>query len=233
MRDTKRFKITTLATGIVLGTSAAAQTANMIEIQGSGYLQSADVDRGADISGGDPIVGFELRGQSDTGFFGVLDNKSRQSDRNDAGLESRATVGYSAALTEAVSAQANIANTWLFGSGEDENEDYLELTTGMEYSQPEWAFRAEAIFDFDEPNNTLQGEWVYTPTYQWFGFMGAGYAAFSDSRENRAFANAGLGRRWQGLDFSAAYHVSSLSGDELSGNETSTDAFVLRMRARF
>lgn len=231
MPNSTRLNVSMTAIGVILSPALPAQTEETIDIEGSGYLQSADADRGTDISNGDPIVGFELTGQSDTGFYGVIDNKSRQSARNDAGLESRVSLGFEAELGEALSAGANIANTWLLGPGED--EDYLELTAGVEYSQLTWAFRGETILNFEDPNNTLQGEWVYTPAYQWFGFVGGGYAAFSESREDRAFANAGLGRRWRGLDLSAAYHVSSLSEDDLRGEETDTDAFVVRLRARF
>jgi len=218
-------------TSIAISMAVTAQTPSNFDIQGNGYLQTSDTDRGTGVSGGDPIVGLELISQFDSGLYGIIDNKSRQSSTNNAGLESRVAIGYGTDLSDALSADANIANTWLLGPGD--NEDFTELTAGLTYSEPNWRLRGEAILNFEEPNNTLQGEWTYTPTFDWFGFLGGGYAAFSETREDRAFASAGIGRRFETLDLSAAYHVSSVSEDELASSESDTDAFLLRLRARF
>lgn len=214
-----------------LVSQSVAQPQEDLDISSSGYIQSSDVDRGAAISGGDPIVGLEIVGALDSGLYGLADSKSRQTTDRNAGLESRLGIGYATDFSNDLSGNINAANTWLLGPGD--NEDFFEITGGMTYSQPSWQLRGEAILDFEGPDSTLQGEWMYTPAYEWFGFIGGGFAAFAEDREDRVFASGGLGRRWQQLDVTAAYHTSSLSKDELSGIETDPDQFLLRLRVRY
>ncbi len=202
-----------------------------IALSAEGYMQTSDVDRGVGISDGEPIIGFAVTGQHSSGVFGAIDSKSRQSSTSDQGLETRLAAGYRYQANADLGLDVSASNTWLTGPGP--TSDFTEFTVGATYATSTWQLRTEGIFDFSEPNNTLQGEWTYAPSFRWFGFVGAGYAAYSEAREDRLFGNAGVGRRWDEFDLSLAYHVSSLSEDDLTGAETDTDDLILRLRARF